>query len=305
MLPLEKVTDLELAHPAGATQSTRVEAASGLAILDRVVYVVADDEAYLAAFRDMGCQPGVAKPFLDVRVPRDDDERKKHKPDLESLTPLPAFGRFERGGLIALGSASGESRDRGAFAALAEDGSIEDVLQIDAKPLMEELGRRIPKLNLEGTAIAGEVFRLLQRGNDPEAKNAHIDLDLAQLLDAVADARPLRGELIVDIVEHDLGQLRGTKLCFSDADTLPDGRIAFSASAETETDEIDGVPVGSAVGIMETGGEVVYLEPVDAKTKVEGLAVVAEDGGISGYMVTDDDDPSNPTALLRVRLPLR
>ena len=303
MLPVERVADLRLKEPSGASQTTRVEAASGLAILGTTVYVVADDEVYIAIFRDMGRSDGDTTRLLEARLSEDPDERKKEKPDLESLTPLAPFGSFEHGGLIALGSGSGDGRSHGAVALLDAAGGIDRVVQVDAGPLFEELRRRVPKLNLEGTATTGDVIRILQRGNEPGATNAHIDLDLGKMCDAIASGAPLTGDLVRDIHEHDLGEIRGTKLCFSDADTLDDGRIVFSASAESQTDDTDGAPVGSAIGVMTPAGEITSLEPIEVATKVEGLAAERSEGQIFAYMVTDNDDPDEPTALLRATLP--
>lgn len=305
MLPVEKVAELRLDHAEGATDTRRIEAASGLAIIGRTAYVIADDEAYLAVFRDMGRSAGATVELLDVDIPDDPAERKKHKPDLESLTPLPPFGAFDHGGIIALGSGSGRGRDLGAFAVLDGNGGIRAAIQLDTGPLMEELGRRIPKLNLEGTAIAGHALRVLQRGNDPDSFNAHIDLDLDGLMDTIQTSRILAADLIVDVHEHEVGRVRGTKLCFSDADTLPDGRIVFSASAETDEEGIDGQIAGSAVGLMEVDGDILWVEPIEVNTKVEGLAVTVEDDVTHAYMVSDEDDPERPSALLRTTIPDR
>ena len=304
MLPVSKIADLRLARPSGASNNQHVEAASGLAILQDTVYVIADDEIYLAVFRSMGNAEGETVRLLDVEVSTDRKERKKHKPDLESLTPLAPFGNYPNGGLIALGSGSAAERHWASFAELDDEGGVASVLQLDAGPLMAELDRRVTKLNLEGTAVTGDSFRILQRGNDPEATNAHIDLDLDGILQAVSEGAPLSGDLVRDIEEHDLGQIRGTKLCFSDADTLHDGRIVFSASAESSGEGIDGQPMGTSIGLMTPEGEILGLEPITLETKVEGLAARIEEGAVAAYMVTDNDDPDQPTALLRTALPI-
>jgi hypothetical protein len=303
MLPVEEVSELRLREPAGASGTTRVEAASGLAIIETTVYVIADDEAYLAVFEDMGRREGITTRLLPDRLPADPDERKGQKPDLESLTPLAPFGDFTHGGLIALGSGSGDGRHRGAFVSFGDDRGIDRVVELDAGPLFSELSKRIPELNLEGTAVTRDRFRILQRGNEPGSVDAHVDLDLGGLCDAVASEGSLGADLLVDIAEHELGQIHGTKLCFSDADTLPDGTIVFSASAETTSEEVDGAPVGSAVGVMTHDGEVLALEPIETETKVEGLAARRAGDDIHAFMVTDVDDPDRPTSLLRTILP--
>lgn len=303
MIPMERVRALKLAEPAGPDDSRRVQAASGLVIVDGTLYVVSDDQLYLASFPNMGRDAGRVVPLLEGHLSKDTKERKEDKPDLESLSPLDAFDRFSNGGLVTVGSGSSDKRIHGAFAAFAGDGSIEEVVMLDARPLLEALHERLPGLNLEGTAVTGEVLRVLQRGNEEGSVNAHIDLDLSLLQDQISKGGPLTGDLILDIHEHELGQMRGVRLCFSDADTLPDQRIVFSASAEPDDGDGDGSSLGSSIGLMSPDGEVLELEPIDVQVKVEGLAVIVEEDSIQAYMVTDEDDPDIPTDLWRLQLP--
>ena len=303
MLPVERVRSLELVHDAGPTEVRYIAAASGLAVLNETLYVVADDELYIAVFRRMGEEKGDVLPLLEGHLPKSEDARQEEKPDLESLTPLDAFGDFEHGGLIALGSGSNEHRDHGAFAVLGENGDVTDTFRIDAAPLFAALRERVPGLNLEGTAVVGDNLRVLQRGDKEEATPAHIDLDLDGLQDALAERRSLSPDLVRDIHAHDLGRLRGVDLCFSDADTLPDGTIVFSASAESTGEGADGESIGSAVGVMTQDGQVLQLEPIDVEVKVEGLAARPTQSGIEAFMVTDQDDPHTPSDLWRVVIP--
>ena len=303
MIPVERVRALKLAHRAGASQSSHVAAASGLAIVGETVYVVADDELFLAVFPDMARDPGKAIPILPGDLPHDYKERKERKPDLESLTELARFDRFEHGGLIALASGSSEDRRRGAFVALDAEGNPGEIVALDLGPLLDRLHDEIPGLNLEGTAVVGDVFRVLQRGNEDGSFNAHLDLDLDGLHRAVAAGGTLTDDLLLDVVKHELGQIRGVQLCFSDADTLADGRIAFSASAEPPIEAGDGPQIGSAVGVMSPAGAVEDLQPIDIEVKVEGLAVRQEDDITWAYMVTDEDSPDKPSDLCRVKLP--
>ena len=303
MIPVERVRALKLDHKAGASQSNHVAAASGLAIVGDTVYVVADDELYLAVFPNMAREPGTTVRVLPGDLPHDYKERKEKKPDLESLTELDPFDRFEHGGLIALASGSSEDRRRGAFIALGADGSPGEIVKLDLGPLLDRLHDEIPGLNLEGTAVTGEAFRVLQRGNEDGSFNAHIDLDLAGLRRALAGDGTLKDDLVVDVVKHELGQIRGVQLCFSDADTLADGRIAFSASAEPPIEAGDGPQIGSAVGVMSLSGDVDELQPIDIEVKVEGLAARNEDNVTWAYMVTDEDSPDMPSDLCRVKLP--
>lgn len=303
MIQVERVRALELDHDAGASHTNHVEAASGLAVVGDTMYLVTDDELYLAVFAEMGRRRGRVVPILSGELPHDYGERKERKPDLESLTQLPAFARFKHGGLIALGSGSSNERRRGSFAALEGDGSIGEVVELDMGPLVDRLRGDIPGLNLEGTAVTGDAFRVLQRGNEEGSFNAHIDLDLSGICAAISAGVALSGDLVRAVVEHDLGRIRGIDLCFSDADTLPDGRIAFSASAEPLEDDGDGPSIGSAVGLMTSDGRIAALEPLDVEVKVEGLAVRPESGAFAAYLVTDEDSPDVSSDLCRVELP--
>jgi len=303
MIPMERVRPLKLAEPAGPDDSRRVQAASGLVIVDQTLYVVSDDQLYLAVFPNMGRAEGRVISLLEGHLPQDDSQRKGDKPDLESLSPLGPFDRFSNGGLLTFGSGSSDKRVHGAFAAFAQDGTIADVVLLDVRPLLEVLHERIPGLNLEGTAVTKDVFRVLQRGNFDGSFNAHIDLDLERLCAQIAQGGSLTGDLVLDVHQHELGQMRGVRLCFSDADTLPDQRIVFSASAEPDEGGGDGSSLGSAVGLMSPEGEILHLEPTDVQVKVEGLAVVQAGGAIEAYMVTDEDDPDTPTDLWRLVLP--
>lgn len=303
MIPMERVRSLKLDEPAGPNDSRHVQAASGLVIVDETLYVVSDDQLYLAIFPNMGRDEGRVVRLLEGSLPQDESRRKEDKPDLESLTPLAPFGRFDHGGLVTVGSGSSDKRVQGAFAAFAEDGSIGEVVVLDARPLLAALHQRIPGLNLEGTATTNDVLRVLQRGNEDDSFSAHIDLDLERLRSEISTGGPLTGDLVIDVRKHDLGQMRGVRLCFSDADTLSDQRIVFSASAEPDSGDADGGSLGSALGVMSADGEILELEPVDVQVKVEGLAVVETDGPIEAYMVTDEDDPGTPTDLWRLALP--
>jgi len=291
-------------EPDGPDSERRnVQAASGLALRGDTLYLVGDDRLHMAVFPGLGREPGTTVRVLPGHLPDDPKERKEQKPDLESLTPLDAFGPFLSGGLIALGSGSKSPQHRGVFVPYADGDALADPIVLEMTPLVDALNERFHKVNLEGTAVAGGRLRLFQRGNKKGSVNAHADLDLAKLCEAVTTTRVLTGDLICDVVEHDLGQIRGTKLCFSDADTLADGRVVFVASAEDDETSQDGRPIGSALGLMSEEGEVRELDPVDAETKIEGLAVRSAGGGVDAFVVADDDDPHEPTRLMRMTVP--
>jgi hypothetical protein len=99
--------------------------------------------------------------------------------------------------------------------------------------------------------------------------------------------------------------VEGVRLCFSDATTLPDGRVLFTAVAESGEDTyLDGDCAGAGVGVLDPEGEPAGWEPLEPAYKVEGIEVHARDEGAVILMVADDDDPESPSPLLAAPLAL-
>src|SRR5687767_6148851 len=122
-LPLRRVRDLDLDAATGDGRP-HLSAASGIVRRGSFAYVIGDDELFLAAFDLTGSEPGTAHRVLEGELPREESRRKAAKPDLEALTALPPMAQSPHGGLLGLGSGSGELRDRGFFWALEPDGAL-------------------------------------------------------------------------------------------------------------------------------------------------------------------------------------
>lgn len=260
-------------------------AASGLVVDATHLWVVADDENDLFVYDRATLAPGPRITLFQESLPDDPRARKAAKADLEMLTRLPD------GRLLALGSGSTERRARGALV----DGT--HVQPVDLAPLYAHLATRIPELNLEGAAVVGHTFCLLQRGNGASGHNALVRLDLAGLLTALEAGRPLGPELMRSLVPVALGALDGVALGFTDACAHPrdPDALVFTCAAEGggSTYE-DGDFAGSAVGVLGLDGHVlgpiVRLEAVD---KVEGVhAEATDDGRLALLLVADADDRS-------------
>jgi hypothetical protein len=296
-----------------------VAAASGLVRVGPHLYVIADDRYDLAAFPDAGQEPGRLRRMLPGDLPDDAAERKRAKPDFEALAWLPREGRRSPGGagspdgaggpggagdaLLALGSGSRPTRRRGVLWRLGDGGELTGEPEpIDLAPLYEELARAIPDLNVEGAAVSGDQFLLLQRGNGSAAVNAVARLDLRRVR-ADLDGGQLAADAIETIDRHDLGEADGVRLAFSDAAALPDGRVVYTAVAEAGDDIFhDGRCAGAGVGIIERDGELGRFAPLHPAPKVEGVEAHASGAAIDLLMVADADDPGRPAPLLAARL---
>lgn len=266
-----------------------VSAASGMAFDAGVLVVVADDRLFLTRYTTAGRPLHVTRLFAG-ELPDDPVERKHAKPDLEALV------RLRDGGLLALPSGSKKrGRSRGAWVV------GERVVEVDCAPLFAELARSTSRLNVEGASVLGDSLVLLTRRTGRKGDNRLIRLRLHDTLAALErDAPQLDASLIEDIVSVEVGEIDGVPLGLTDATTMPDGTLLFSAAAETTDDPVFDGPIAAAVlGRMDRDGRVLGVRVVTPLVKIEGIAV-ADDGFV--YAVGDADDPTVMSPL--VRLPI-
>ena len=304
MIGVEKVHELEVRSSSDGDHPPHVSAASSLVRHKGKIFVVADDEYSLLIFDEGKRGPGHFMRILEGELPEEKERRQKEKADLESLALLPPYRNLEHGSLLALGSGSSEKRNRGVLITLGADGlPTQEHYSIDLLPFFAALAREVNGLNIEGAEVVGDTLWLMQRGNEG-GDNALVNISLDAAMRGLIDDRVLPAEALRSVDHVDLGQLKGVRLCFSDASTLPDGRIVFAASAEdSDAATSDGANYGSALGIIEADGSISFVEPVDLVIKIEGIDAQPVGGSIEVLMVTDADNPSVPSPLLKARIP--
>ena len=302
MLTVHHLRDLTLNRPSHPDRPAHVSAASGLVCVGDTAYVVADDELHLGVFSLEGSESGRLLPLFPGELPREHQQRKRQKPDLEALTLLPPAADFPFGALLALGSASTTNRRRGAMVPLNADGLPESAAHI--LPLgawYDFLETRIGRLNLEGAYVDGAELVLLQRANKGNRLNAIIRLALPEFIAPGRPADFLPTQL--NIIEVELGDIDNVPLGFTDGMALPQGGFVFSAVAEDTQDSYhDGACLGTVIGVMSAKGKLIYREQLAVPWKVEGISASVREGGIDLLMVTDADDETVPVALLAARI---
>jgi hypothetical protein len=257
-----------------------------------MLYVVADDEPAIAVF-DLTREPleGELLALDETPLPADHAERKAAKPDLESLCLLPD------GSLFTLGSGATERRERGWLMSL----DTRERHEISLRDLHAALRAELADLNIEGAAVARERLWLAQRGNGRDGENVLIELDLDKSLTSLRESRSLDPSAVCGLSRHELGEVDGVPLTFSDLCPLPDGRLLFAAVAEAvESTYHDGECVGAALGLLDEG-RVRRVERLAEPYKVEGVSVAS---GLDLMLVADGDDPSEPAPLLAASLAL-
>ena len=263
-----------------------VSAASGLVLRDGLFHVVADDENALFVFGPEGATRRVA--LLRGDLPLEHAIRKAHKPDFEILVDLPGHG------LLAMGSGSRSTRERAVLVDRRER-----IAEIDTSPLCATLRGTFAKLNLEGAALVGDEFVLLQRGNRGDGRNALVFIAMEDVHDALASKRlaVTRRPRIVDL---ELGAQGEVPWSCTDLTRIGDGDLLACAVLEDTCDAYqDGPCLGSALVRLSPDGALRWHRRLDTEGKVEGVAV--EGDGV--WLVTDADDRAIPARLLRASLP--
>jgi hypothetical protein len=170
---------------------------------------------------------------------------------------------------------------------------------IDTSALCATLRATFAQLNLEGAALVGDEFVLLQRGNRGDGRNALVFVATQDLLRALATQRftLTRAPRIVDL---DLGVHEDVPWSCTDVARLDDGDLLASVVLEDTCDAYsDGRCLGSALVRLAPDGSLRWHRRLDTPSKVEGIAVE----GDTLWLVSDADDRAVPAELLRAILP--
>lgn len=272
-----------------------VAAASGICQRGDRLYVLADDELALGVY-DLAGRPRHPIALVEGVLPDDHAARKAAKPDFEALLSLPD------GSLLALGSGSTPARRR--VVQIVFDPMLRvRVLTFDA--LYLALGLELPELNIEGGAVLGDELWLCSRGNSARRDDALVRLELAGVLQALANDRPPGGHVLRSITRIALGDLGGAPLSLTDL-TVMRGRLVFTAAAEASANTYDdGKCTGSVVGQLSMSMEGRGLGVPEIlgwvrDLKLEGLCPASEAADERAILlVADADDRGTRAPLFR------
>jgi hypothetical protein len=283
-------------HPDGRPH---LSAASGLVCFGGNAYVIADDEHHLAVFAEVE-QSGALHSIVSGNLPATKAERKKHKPDFETLFSMTVPGGLPC--LVAMGSGSRRNRNLAVVIALNGNGEPSSPARhLDLSPMFEPLVAVLGAINIEGALIARDAFVLLNRGVTGKTANAVARFRLADFFALMAGR--VSAMKPISIEEFPLPAIDGVALGFTDGTPLPDGRWVFTAVAEnTKSSYADGPCIGSAVGLVAADGDLLSLHRLSPNDKVEGIDARVGPHGIELCMVTDTDDPEESSWLIQARL---
>ena len=276
-----------------------VSAASGLEASGGSAWIVSDEYGDLAWFADI-TKPGLLLPGVPTG---------KRRPDFESLVRMPRADGGDT--LVAFGSGSKDDRARVLVQDVDPDGDVAGPpVEGSVAPLFAAIDAVLPlQPNIEGLALrqggAGAELLAFHRGKQAGDVNTIFRLDAARVLDALRAGRPVGADALLGHQSIELGTLGGERLGFADAEALPDGRIAFVASAEGGDGVGDGAIKGSVFGVLGADLALQSLRPLDGPArKVEGLEPTREldpaASPTSFTLVTDPDDPAKAGEVLTV-----
>ncbi|OCP06317.1 MULTISPECIES: hypothetical protein [unclassified Ensifer] len=301
MIKLDKLRDLDI--DASHSRRSYVSAASGLVCLDAGLCVIADDDLHLGVFPVDNSGPGHLVRLFEGVLPASSAGRKSKKPDLEALTVIPPCAGFSFGALLAIGSGSRPNRKRGALLGLDRSGALAvPPKSVDLSFLFDPIEGEFAQLNIEGAVVTRGELRLFQRANRRQNDSAIIRYSLASVLDALEKDQ---SERVVPIaIQHvDLGAVRGVPLGFTDAASLPNGNMIFSAVAESTDDAyLDGPCLGAGIGIIGDGGNLLSFDFLAIPHKIEGIHASQRGDLLDLLLVTDADNADVPAGLFSGRI---
>lgn len=262
-------------------------ALSGLIRFQEKFYAIADDELSLISFTELAEDPIKEYELFPGELPKNFAERKKAKPDFESLLLLTSMNC-----LLAIPSGSKQNRCRGALFDL----KTQRVQKIDFSDLFLRLQAEIADLNIEGAIEFGEEIRLFHRGNAKDGQNRVIRLQHNIFMKELVSCRMSSTSLIESVICN-LGYLKKIPLAFTDAAPLKTQElIVFLAVAEkTESTYDDGEYAGAVIGFLDKNHQIVDQQELLCPFKPEGLSVEGRDF----WVVTDADDRTQVSNLYK------
>lgn len=301
-LPVKLIRELNIS-PSADDGMPHLSAGSGIACIQNWIYVAADDELSVGVFPRYSKEAGTLRPLFDGVLSGDYKKRKKQKPDLESILFLPS----EEPSLVIVPSGSRDNRVNGALVITSDSGEIVQTHPVNFEELYGVLEQHVKDLNIEGATVFGDSLVMFQRGNKGNSENAIVSLDLKKFVKSLHADRTIKSDCIGAVNHCVLEKIQGVPLSFTDACSLDDEHIVFTATAEnTPNPYDDGEDLGSIIGILDCNFKVVATHTIDFPEKVEGVWIVNKsplktwDGEV--LLVTDADDRRKPSKLLSARV---
>lgn len=291
------------------TPLPNLPSASGIEIIGEVAYVIGDDSPFLYQLSASSLAAGEKVPLFETahfstgRIPKD------VKLDLECLTALTTpMGEV---GLLVLGSGATAAREQGFWVPLpGTTGAAASVYPLALGGLYGALRPLLPAdiiLNLEAVAATATELLLFQRTVGAATGNLVFRLPLVATLDYLHHRTPQLPPVHRQFAE--LPAIAGKPAGFSGASWFADELFITASVEDTQDAVLDGVVLGSFVGILQLTKESERPLPVALaqlklpngkpyRGKVESVAARRRTGpGRYELLLVTDDDAGGSTAV--------
>ena len=281
-----------------------IAAASGIASVGDVRYVIADDQCHVGVFPRRGSAPGRLLRVRAGRLPLGHKARKRRKPDFEAITVLPAFEGFPAGALLLLPSGSRPTRCSGALLPLASDGSVAGAARsVDMRGLYRAIGNAFPLSTSRGRSSTVPISHSCSartRGARSTRGSASRCVPSCTPSPSAGHRRAMRCSTCFPSLSVRSATFR------SGSPTRRRSRRAASRSppsprqrtTRTTTRHVSAPRSASSIATTGSSSNGVFEPPL----KVEGIDVVASRGRIRLDVVTDADDANEAARLLTTTL---
>ncbi|TAH25509.1 MAG: hypothetical protein EAZ07_06920 [Cytophagales bacterium] len=300
---------------------TDIPSASGVEIINGIIYVIGDDSNSLFSLNH-NLQILQKLELFESKYESNERIPKKKKPDFECMTYFKINGYHY---VLINGSGSKENRDNGYLVKLPTKYNKKFFSQpVDFKSLYNLLRSNEDivsdgKLNIEASAYSDDLFVLMNRANK-KGNNAIMVFNTEEFQVFLAE----NSEMIPfpEVFLYELPKLESVNCGFSGA-CIHENKLFFTASAEDTEDAVeDGSVKGSILGWIEInpqgkmkGSITKTLSQIKSTTtirendhhfygKVESIAIFEKESE-SKYIaiaVTDSDDGVSELIMLEINL---
>lgn len=257
-----------------------IGAASGIYCRNGILYLIADDSAYLYQYNTQSEELTKIQILFNPKGERLENILKVNKPDFETLC-------FHEEVFYVFGSGSTANRNKMiCYSLITKEVHEHDLTTFYAK-LKQISGIDDENFNIEGVIFTGNKWMLFNRGNGSLSKNGVFRIN----------GKALIPEAEAEFIPITLPRINHIESSFTDA-VLLDKHIYFLAAAEnTSSTYEDGEVLGSFIGCLNPEDlTVAFVNKISDIHKFEGLSIYKRNDQSIEFLLCEDKDSEEMTS---------
>lgn len=266
-----------------------IGAASGLFLIDDLLYVIGDNSGYLNEYNINTKQLRKIKILFDDGLNQLENIPKPLKPDFEAFC-------HHNNKLYVLGSGSTPKRNL----MVEFDLDTQKVVQKDLTKTYAQL-KSIAKFdddnfNIEGAIFTGSEWMLFNRGNGSHSNNGIFKIKGPDLLNASQ----------IEFKKIKLPNINHVESTFTDATLIRDEIFFIAAAEDTKSTYVDGDILGSFIGSINLLGlSLTFSTKITSEHKFEGITVLSRNEHNVNFLLCEDgDNESQRTTIYKLSINL-